>query len=162
MPRHYPTPPPPPEDGTLPWDMNVPHTPEQLFEQLAEPTLRACYPSFDSLPSTQQKLIRLLHTELIKGGLTDATFKSFSAFVLHLWRAFNFNSVEHFNTVFTEAEDLEEDWIHASNDCHRLHQALTSALAVVESIPVPPPSNDPLAPQPNQYVLEAPGEQLNL
>jgi hypothetical protein len=115
--------------------MQIPDTPEQLFEELAEPTLRELFPTYDQLVPRNQKLIRLLHTELTKGTLSDATFQQFVGFIVLLWRSFNAGAMQRNDARLDEQDDIDGDWIEAARGHHRIDQFLTSLLVLLETMP---------------------------
>lgn len=115
--------------------VSVPDTPEQLFEQLAEPTLRELFPSFDELGPFNQKLVRLLHTELVKGALTDGTFQESLCFILMLWRSFNADAMNRNDERLEQESDIDELWIQAATEFHRMDQYLGSLLALLDTMP---------------------------
>ena len=132
--------------------MQIPDTPEALFEVLAEPSLRELYPRFDQLASRNQKLIRLLHIELTKGELSDRTFQQFVGFVLVLWRSFN-NSVLVRNAHQIEVEDeIDTEWVDAATQLARMDQFLISLLNLLETLPGDDPDSD-RSPCDLQYLL---------
>jgi hypothetical protein len=115
--------------------MRIPDTPEQLFEDLAEPTLRELFPAFDQLEPRNQKLVRLLHTELAKGQLSDGSFQQFVGFTVLLWRSFNAGAMQRNDYRLSTEADVEETWIQAASSFHRMDQFLTSILALLETMP---------------------------
>lgn len=132
--------------------MQIPDTPEALFEALAEPSLRELYPRFDHLAPRNQKLIRLLHTELTKGELSDRTFQQFVGFVLVLWRSFN-NSVLINNAFRIETEDeIDTEWVDSASHLARMDQFLISLLSQLETLPGVDPDSDK-SPCDLQYLL---------
>ena len=84
--------------------MQIPDSPEALFEELADSSIRELYPRYDELEPRNQKLVRLLHTELTKGELCDRTFQQFVGFILVLWRSFNTSVLLH-NAQLIDSED---------------------------------------------------------
>lgn len=142
MPAKYPTPSP---------AMQIPDTPEQLFELLAEPTLRDLFPTFDELSSPNQKLVRLLHTELAKGTLSDGTFQEFLGFVLLLWRSFNAGAMARMDHDLETHDDIDADWIPAATAFHRMDQYLTSLLALLDAMP-PEDGSNPLSAWSHYYL----------
>lgn len=133
----------------------IPDTPEQLFEQLSEPTLRELFPTFDELPARNQKLVRLIHTELVKGELSDATFQAFAGFILLLWRQFNLGAMQRIDQLLDENDDIESSWIAQANALHRMDQYLRGVFAALEAMP--PEDDDPEdAIAGNQYLLRRP------
>ncbi len=132
--------------------MQIPDSPEALFEALAEPSLRELYPRFDHLAPRNQKLIRLLHTELTKGELSDRTFQQFVGFVLVLWRSFN-NSVLLNNAFRLETEDeIDTEWVDSAAHLARMDQFLISLLNQLETLPGVDPDADK-SPCDMQYLL---------
>lgn len=138
MPHDYPT------RTPTPHFMEIPDTPEQLFDQIAEPSLRELFPTFDTLRPFNQKLVRLLHTELIKGELSDATFQDSLIFVVMLWRSFNAGAMVRNDTQLEMELDIDETWIQAATAFHRIDQYLSGVLGILETMPprttVPPAS----------------------
>jgi hypothetical protein len=132
--------------------MQIPDSPEALFEVLADSSLRELYPRFDELEPRNQKMVRLLHTELTKGELTDHTFQQFVGFVLVLWRSFN-HSVLISNALRIETEDeIDTDWVDAATHLARLDQYLIGLLATLESLPGLDPDSDK-GPSDTRYLL---------
>jgi hypothetical protein len=134
--------------------MQIPDTPEALFEALSEPSLRELYPRFDELEPRNQKLVRLLHTELTKGALTDRTLQQFVGFVLVLWRSFN-NSVMFANAVrLDEEDDIDPEWLDTACHLARMDQYLLTLLNSLELLPGDDPSTDK-GPCDLQYLLRS-------
>jgi hypothetical protein len=121
--------------------MSIPDTPEQLFEQLAEPTLHEVFPDYYELSPVAQKLVRLLHTELAKGTLTDGTLQEFVSFTLHLWRSFNAGAMQRMDEQLDTEPEIESDWIRASSAMHRMDQYLTGLLVSLGAMPPEDPDN---------------------
>lgn len=115
--------------------MRIPDTPEALFEALADSSIRELYPRYDELEPRNQKLVRLLHTELTKGELSDRTFQQFVGFVLVLWRSFN-QSVLISNAIRLETEDeIDTEWVDAATHLARMDQYLIQLLVALEPLP---------------------------
>jgi len=126
MPTHSPTPRQP---------MFTPDSPEALFEALCEPAIAEFYPDFDELKPRNQKLIRLLHTELIKGELTDVTFQEFVGFTLLLWRGFNGSVLMgDLNQIDTE-DEIDTEWVGSAIQRSRTEQFVGSLLALLDTMP---------------------------
>jgi hypothetical protein len=135
--------------------MQVPDTPEGLFEQLAESSLREVYPSYDVLKPRHQKLIRVLHTELTKGELSDMAFADMVCFILSLWRSFNSGAAEA-NRDRIEAEDeIDTEWITATDHYARLDQYLNTLLTLTRELPSPEYT---VGDDPSTYLLMGPGD----
>ena len=137
--------------------MSVPDTPEALFEQLAEPTLRQLFPNFDVLQPRNQKLIRLLHTELTKGQLTDAAFTDLVGLLLTLWQNFNHAALIANQDRMDAEDEIDTDWVDAACTLTRLDQHLLGLLNSLRSLPgalTPEDDNDIT----NQYLLSGPGD----
>lgn len=115
--------------------MNVPDSPEALFEALAEPSLREFYPDFDQLKPRNQKLIRLLHCELTKGELSDATFQEFIGFALVLWRSYNRSALQATQAQIDTEDEIDTDWVDAAIALARTEQYITSLLAALDPMP---------------------------
>ena len=115
--------------------MQIPDSPEALFEALADSSIRDLYPRYDELEPRNQKLVRLLHTELTKGELCDRTFQQFVGFVLVLWRSFN-TSVLLNNAQLIDSEDeIDTEWVDAATHLARMDQYLLNLLVALEPLP---------------------------
>lgn len=137
--------------------MFIPDTPEALFEALAEPTLRELYPRFDELEPRNQKMVRLVHTELTKGELSDATFQEFVGFTLVLWRSFNHTALTATQHRIDTEDEIDTDWVDAACHMSRMDQFLTGLLGVLETLPET--AFDPLDEEPaNRYLIRTPDE----
>jgi hypothetical protein len=136
----------------------IPDTPEGLFEALAEPTLRELYPRFDELEPRNQKMVRLVHTELTKGELSDATFQEFVGFTLVLWRSFNHAALREITNMIDTEDEIDTDWVDSATHMSRMDQFLTGLLGVLETLPET--AIDPLDEEPaNRYLIRTPDER---
>ena len=115
--------------------MDIPATPEALFEALAEPSLREVFPAYDKLKHRNQKMVKLLHTELTKGELSDATFLEFSAFIAVLWRQFNGAALNARQQQIETEDEIDTDWVDAAVHLARMDQYLNSLLGLLETMP---------------------------
>lgn len=115
--------------------MHVPDSPEALFEALAEPSLREFYPDFAELKPRNQKLIRLLHTELAKGELSDATFQEFIGFSLILWRGYNRSALQRTMAQIDTEDEIDTDWVDTAIQLTRTDQYLNGILSALEPMP---------------------------
>lgn len=130
--------------------MNIPDTPEALFEALAEPSLRELYPRFDDLRPRNQKLIRLLHTELTKGELSDSTFQQFVGFTIVLWRSFNHSALLSIQNQIGTEDEIDTEWVDSAVQLARMDQYLVNLLVALE--PIPSSEDD----ETNRYLLRIP------
>ena len=138
--------------------MFIPNTPEGLFEALAEPTLRELYPRFDELEPRNQKMVRLVHTELTKGELSDATFQEFVGFTLVLWRSFNHAALREITNMIDTEDEIDTDWVESATHMSRMDQFLTGLLGVLETLPET--AINPLDEEPaNRYLIRTPDER---
>ena len=132
--------------------MIIPNTPEALFEALAEPSLLKMYPRFEELVPRNQKLVRLIHTELTKGELSDSTFKDFVGFTLVIWRSFNRSALLDNQECIDTEDEIDTDWVDAAAQLARVDQFLTGMLGQLETIPET--LEDPMDPESiNRYLL---------
>lgn len=137
--------------------MSIPDTPEALFEQLGETSLHVMWPHFDALPVRHQKLLRLLHTELVKGQLSDKTFLDSLTFITMVW--INLNASAQFlnrERIMCEPE-LDTDWVKAAEHFSSME---TYLLAVLANIRLIPGGLDDHLKHPHRYVLQHPGDDL--
>ena len=115
--------------------MDVPESPEALFELLSEPSLRQVFPRYDELVPRNQKLIRLLHTEMTKGELTDRTFTEFVGFVAVLWRSFNSSALQHKLDQFEQVDEVDDEWLGELDHLSRTDQFLQGLINYLNSLP---------------------------
>ena len=137
--------------------MDIPATPEALFEALAEPSLREVFPSFDHLKPRNQKMVKLLHTELTKGELTDAAFLEFSAFIAVLWRQFNGAALASRQIQIETEDEIDTEWVDAAVHLARMDQFLNSLLGHLESMPGQDGDTGERCCD-SQYLLQGPGD----
>lgn len=135
--------------------MQIPDTPEALFEALAEPSLRELYPRFDDLRPRNQKIIRLIHTELTKGELTDGAFQQFIGFILVLWRSFNHSALVQNEIQIDTEDEIDTDWVEAAVHLNRMDQFLATMLCNLETMPSA--TEEGTEDEPNRYLLRGPG-----
>ena len=115
--------------------MQIPDSPEALFEALADSSIRELYPRYDELEPRNQKLVRLLHTELTKGELCDRTFQQFVGFILVLWRSFNTSVLLHNAQLIDSEDEIDTEWVDAATHLARMDQYLLNLLVALESLP---------------------------
>lgn len=115
--------------------MQIPDSPEALFEALADSSIRELYPRYDELEPRNQKLVRLLHTELTKGELCDRTFQQFVGFVLVLWRSFNTSVLLHNAQLIDSEDEIDTEWVDAATHLARMDQYLLNLLVALEPLP---------------------------
>lgn len=135
-------------------DSSVPSTPDQLFDMVGEPTLRSIFPNYDRLPPLLQKLVRLVHTELVTGNLTDVDMKALCMLSLSIWRSLAVLQIDTLDDMlFGEPPDNEGATLTNYTDAIRLEQTLTSTIACLSVAPVTETQDDPMAPTPVSYRL---------
>lgn len=126
--------------------MPVPDNPEALFECLAEPYLRQLFPEFDALKPINQKILRLINTEVTKGSLTDASFQEIVYLILSIWRAFNHAALIAYQQSIDTEDEIDTDWVDAALYLARMDEYLRACLAFIKRLPgqdeggVPPDS----------------------
>ena len=137
--------------------MDIPATPEALFEALAEPSLREVFPSYDKLKPRNQKMVKLLHTELTKGELTDAAFLEFVAFIAVLWRQFNGAALASRQVQIETEDEIDTDWVDAALHLSRMDQFLNALLGQMECMPGQEGTRGERSCD-SQYLLYGPGD----
>lgn len=115
--------------------MQIPDTPEQLFENLSDESIREIFPNFDSLLPSQRKIVQIFHTELTKGQLCDKTFLQTIGLITYLWGGFNRIACVQLEELIESSFEIEEGWIHASTDYARINQFIESCLHLYEAAP---------------------------
>lgn len=115
--------------------MQIPDTPEELFERLSDSSVREIFANYDELKPRHRKLVHIFHTELTKGGLTDAAFLDSLAFITVLWRCFNATARHNIEAIITESDDIDTAWINAAVDYGKVEQFIHSILNLYDATP---------------------------
>lgn len=134
----------------------VPDTPEALFAQLSETSLHLFYPEFDSLTTRQQKLIRMLHTELTTGQLNDASFTETLLIVVAVWNRFNNLAQCMVRDELDESEVVTPANIRALEHFSRMEQHHTMLRSSIYNVPTGYDSSG----QSPRYAIRGPGDEL--
>jgi hypothetical protein len=122
--------------------MQIPHTPEALFEQISDSTVRDLFANYDDLKPRHRKLVHILHTELTKGELSDATFADCLVFITTLWRCFNNTAAAHINRLIEDSDEIDSEWILTALDYARLSQFINACLHLYDAAPDPTEDED--------------------
>jgi hypothetical protein len=116
--------------------MNIPDTPEQLFEQLGDETIRELFPNFDSLSSTQRKIVQVFHTELTKGQLNDETFMETISLSTHLWGYFNRAAcLQLLDLVESNRDEVSIECVNSHTAAARVNQFIDACLNLYDAVP---------------------------
>ena len=115
--------------------MQIPDSPEQLFEAMASETVREVFPSFDSLAPFQQKIVHILHTAMVKGELSDVALAHTIYLTTELWSLCN-NAACLAMAQFINANDtLSVEIIEANADIARINQFIESCRNLHDAAP---------------------------
>jgi len=115
--------------------MQMPDTPEALFEQLSDSYVREMFSNYDSLLPHHRKLVHLFHTELTKGKLSDASFMNSIAFITQLWRCFNRTACAQMERLLEDHDELETQWINSALDYARVAQFIEACINLYDAAP---------------------------
>lgn len=115
--------------------MQIPDTPEELFERLSDNSVREIFANYDDLKPRHRKLVHLFHTELTKGKLTDAAFLDSLAFITVLWRCFNATAMYHVEQLIEESDDIDTAWVQAAIDYGKVAQFIHAILNLYDATP---------------------------
>jgi hypothetical protein len=115
--------------------MQIPDTPEALFEHLSDSNVREMFSNYDALRPRHRKLVHLLHTELTKGELSDASFMDTIVFITQLWRCFNRTACLQIEQLLDDNDELETRWINAALDYARVAQFIEACLNLYDAAP---------------------------
>lgn len=138
--------------------MQIPDTPEQFFEALADNSISEVFPQYDRMPVLYQKLLRTIHAELTKGELSDAMFRDMLLFVTTVWLTLNNRALEQVRRTINESEDIDTDWIASYGHFGRMDNYLAVIMSVVKELPALSPENDADGPITGHYSLLGPGD----
>lgn len=115
--------------------MQIPDTPEALFEHLSDSHVREMFSNYDSLRPHHRKLVHLFHTELTKGKLSDASFMDSIAFITQLWRCFNRTACLQMERLLEDNDELETQWINSALDYARVAQFIEACINLYDAAP---------------------------
>ncbi len=115
--------------------MQIPDSPEALFEHLSDSSVREMFSNYDALRPRHRKLVHLLHTELTKGELSDSAFMDTIAFITLLWRCFNRTACLQIEQLIDDHDELEPRWINAALDYARVNQFIDACLNLYDAAP---------------------------
>lgn len=134
--------------------MSIPDTPHGLIEASSEATLTILHEDYDSLPPRDQRLVRLVQTELFLGQLTDTAFASMLTTLVHTWQSLSAQALAAaWDAVETE-DEIDTDWIDAIAHFTRMDQYQNQLLATIKENPGVPES----APHGGRYSIQGPGD----
>ena len=115
--------------------MQLPDSPEQLFEALASETVREVFPSFDSLAPFQQKIVHILHTAMIKGELSDLALAHTIYLTTELWSICNDVACLTIAKLIESNDTLTLELIEANVDIARINQFIESCRNLHDAAP---------------------------
>jgi len=134
--------------------MAIPDTPQALIEGSSESTLTILHDEYDELSARDQRLVRLVHAELLKGELTDTAFAQMLSTLVNTWQSLSSAALEAvYNRIETE-DELDTDWIHAVAHFTRMYQYQNHLLAAIGENPGVPAD----APEAGRYSIHGPGD----
>lgn len=134
--------------------MPIPDTPHDLIEASSEATLSLLHEGYDSLPPRDQRLIRLIHAELLLGQLTDDAFASMLTTIVHAWNSLSTPALlAAWQAVETE-DEIDTEWIDAIAHFTRMEQYQQQLQAVIRQNPGVPDD----APNGGRYSIQGPGD----
>lgn len=136
--------------------MDIPDTPQALLEAGSDAALTALHPSFTNLVPRDQRLVRLVQAELLRGELTDVAFASMVRTVLTVWHTLGTRALTSTWCELHASSEIDTDWVEAIAHLSRMdqfHETLRTALDLNPGEPYPG-SEEPLG----CYRLRGPGD----
>lgn len=138
--------------------MQIPDSPEELFELLSDQSVKVVFPQYDNLPLMHQKMLRILHAELTKGELSDKSLRDSLLFIVTVWRTLNQRIADHMRYMINDAEEVDTDWFDDYSHFGRMDNYLAIIYQVVEMLPALAPEDDPSSTITGRYSLRGPGD----
>lgn len=138
--------------------MQIPDTPEQFFEALADSSINEVFPQYEKLPLIFQKLLRIIHAELTKGELSDAMFRDMLLFITTVWRTLNTRATNHVRRLIDESDDIDTEWIDSFVHFARMDNYQDCLISVVKQLPALITDTNPDDPITGHYSLRGPGD----
>lgn len=136
--------------------MTIPNTPDALIEASSEATLTLLCEDYDTLPARDQRLVRLVHAELLKGVLTDDAFAQMLMTIVFVWQSLTENALEAAQHRVDTEPEIDTDWVHAIAHLSRLDQFQCDLLRLISDHPGVPSKPGSTA---GRYSLQGPGDR---
>lgn len=134
--------------------MAIPDTPHALIEGSSEATLTILHKGYDALTSRDQRLVRLVHAELLKGELSDTAFAQMLTTIVNTWQALSSTALAATYERIESEDEIDTDWIDAIAHFTRMDQYQQHLLAAIGENPGVPAE----APQSGRYTIQGPGD----
>lgn len=136
--------------------MTIPDTPQALIESSSEATLTFLREDYDLLNPCEQRIVRLVHAELLKGDLTDDVFAQMLTTILLTWQTLTNRALEAAQHRVDTEPEIDTDWILAIVHFSRLDQYQCDLLRAIADHPGVP--SEP-GERGGRYVLHGPGDR---
>lgn len=134
--------------------MAIPDTPQALIEGSSESTLTILHDEYDTLNPRDQRLVRLVHAELLMGALSDTAFAQMLTTIVNTWQALSSTALEAAYTRIETEEEIDTDWVDAIAHFSRMDQYQQHLLAAIGENPGVPAD----APEAGRYSIQGPGD----
>ncbi len=134
--------------------MAIPDTPQALIEGSSEATLTILHKGFDTLEPRDQRLVRLVHAELLKGELSDTAFAQMLTTIVNTWRSLSSTALAASYDRVESEDEIDTDWIDAIAHFTRMDQYQNHLLTAIAENPGVPVE----APQSGRYTIQGPGD----
>lgn len=121
----------------------TPESPEELLNRVSDFSVRDFFPGFDEAPPHCQRLIQLVHTEILQGSLTYRDMQRLMGYLLCVWKNISIEQhgkmVRRYNPKPGYIDQrLPGELIHFG----RMMQYLDALYVTVQEFPLFPDSQD--------------------
>lgn len=134
--------------------MSIPDTPHGLIEASSEQTLTILHEGYSALPVRDQRLVRLVHAELLLGELTDTAFAAMLTTLVNTWQSLSGQALEAAWGAVESEDEIDTEWIDAIAHFTRMDQYQQQLITAIKENPGVPES----APHGGRYSIQGPGD----
>lgn len=136
--------------------VTIPDTPDALIESSSEATLTLLCEDYDALSARDQRLVRLVQAELMKGALTDDAFARMLMTIVFTWQQLTNNALTMAQHRVDTEPEIDTDWIHAIAHFSRMDQYQCDLARAIADNPGVPSRPDGTG---GRYSLHGPGDR---
>jgi hypothetical protein len=122
--------------------MDTPETPEELLERVSDCSIRDFYPEFDNLEPVAQRVIQLLHSQLIQGDLSYRSMQSLIGFMLVVWRDMTIAAHRSVEASLSNSYGIQMRLLGEIFHYGRMRQYIDMLFASLQEFPTFPDTED--------------------
>jgi hypothetical protein len=134
--------------------MVIPDTPQALIEGSSEAMLTVLHEGYESLNPRDQRLVRLINGELLKGELSDTAFAQMLITIVNTWQTLSSTALAAVYSRIESEDEIDTDWIDAVAHFTRMDQYQSHLLMAIRGNP----GVSSEEPSFGRYTIQGPGD----